>query len=421
MKKMFRLAACAFVVSLFATSTFGAGFGLYEFSARGNAMGGAVLAGDAEPASLALNPALITDLKGVEFQLGVTEITASAKVTYNHESQSPDRVWWTLPTFYYTQQVFEDWYFGLGAFPRFGLSGTYPNRDWAGASDVYDVDVQSYSVQPTVAFQATDRLSVAAGMEVMYFQFSEGKRINLGALGSNDLEVEGDSVGLGAILALAYKANEKVNFGASFRTRVKQGLDGDSKFSQPGVSGQAAFLDGWAHGDIMLPAQLAMGVSYRPIDDLLIEFNWMNVFWSSFDDLTIDFEHKPVYGTEGSSTLKKEWKDSYRIGLGAEYTLSRVVKLRGSFIFDKAPTNNEYMDVLVPVSNRYMFGTGIGLNLGKGFILDLSYNFLIGEGMRGANTDKAVYDPLGAGGQPIPIKYSQAFSHMAGISLRYRL
>jgi len=35
------------------------GFALYEFSARGNAMGGAVLAGDAEPASLALNPALI--------------------------------------------------------------------------------------------------------------------------------------------------------------------------------------------------------------------------------------------------------------------------------------------------------------------------------------------------------------------------
>lgn len=417
MKKMFRLAACAFVVSLFATSTFGAGFGLYEFSARGNAMGGAVLAGDAEPASLALNPALITDLKGVEFQLGVTEITASAKVTYNHESQSPDRVWWTLPTFYYTQQVFEDWYFGLGAFPRFGLSGTYPNKDWAGATDVYDVDVQSYSVQPTVAFQATDRLSVAAGMEVMYFQFSEGKRINLGPLGTNDLEVEGDSVGLGAILALAYKANEKVNFGASFRTRVKQGLDGDSTFSRQFSAGGYSFLDGAVHGDVMLPAQLAMGVSYRPIEDLLIEFNWMNVFWSSFDDLTIGFEKAPGTGAAGDVSLKKEWKDSYRIGLGTEYRLSNVVKLRGSFIFDKAPTNNEYMDVLVPVSNRYMFGTGIGLNLGKGFIMDLSYNFLIGEGMRGANTDPQVT----GGGAPVPVKYSQAFSHMAGISLRYRL
>lgn len=411
MNKLFRLAAFVAVSCFCATSTLGAGFGLYEFSARGNAMGGAVLAGDAEPASLALNPALITDLDGVQFQMGVTEITASAKVTYNQEGQSPDRVWWTLPTVYYTQQLFEDWYIGLGAFPRFGLSGHYPDRNWAGSSDVYDVDVQSYSIQPTVAFQATERFSVAAGAEIMYFKFSEGKRIQLGPLGATDLEVEGDSWGLGAILAMAYKANEKVSLGASFRTRVKQGVDGTSKFSREmAVPGVASFMNGSAHGDIMLPAQLAMGISYRPIDDLLIEFNWMNIFWSSFDDLSISFERAPGTGVSGVSSQKKEWKDAYRMGLGAEYKLSNVVKLRGSYIFDKTPTNNDYMDVLVPVSNRHLFGTGIGLNLGKGFILDASYTFLIGEGMSGTNLENGA-----------SVKYGQAFSHMAGLSLRYTL
>lgn len=411
MNKLFRLAAFVAVSCFCATSTLGAGFGLYEFSARGNAMGGAVLAGEAEPASLALNPALITDLDGVQFQMGVTEITASAKVTYNQEGQSPDRVWWTLPTFYYTQQLFEDWYIGLGAFPRFGLSGHYPDRNWIGSTDIYDVDVQSYSIQPTVAFQATERFSVAAGAEIMYFKFSEGKRIPLGPLGATDLEVEGDSWGLGAILAMAYKANEKVNLGASFRTRVKQSVEGDSSFSrQMTIPGVGAFLNGSARGDIMLPAQLAMGISYRPIDDLLIEFNWMNIFWSSFDDLSISFERAPGTGASGVSSQKKEWKDAYRMGLGAEYKLSNVVKLRGSYIFDKTPTNNDYMDVLVPVSNRHLFGTGIGLNLGKGFILDASYTFLIGEGMSGTNLENNA-----------SVKYGQAFSHMAGLSVRYTL
>ncbi|MBR1980852.1 OmpP1/FadL family transporter [Candidatus Proelusimicrobium excrementi] len=406
MNKLFRLAAFVAVSCFCATSTLGAGFGLYEFSARGNAMGGAVLAGDAEPASLALNPALITDLDGVQFQMGVTEITASAKVTYNQEGQSPDRVWWTLPTVYYTQQLFEDWYIGLGAFPRFGLSGHYPDRNWAGSSDVYDVDVQSYSIQPTVAFQATERFSVAAGAEIMYFKFSESTYKS-----GVDVSVEGDSWGLGAILAMAYKANEKVNLGASFRTRVKQSVDGTSKFSREmAVPGVAAFMNGSAHGDIMLPAQLAMGISYRPIDDLLIEFNWMNIFWSSFDDLSISFERAPGTGVSGVSSQKKEWKDAYRMGLGAEYKLSNVVKLRGSYIFDKTPTNNDYMDVLVPVSNRHLFGTGIGLNLGKGFILDASYTFLIGEGMSGTNLENGA-----------SVKYGQAFSHMAGLSLRYTL
>ncbi len=399
MNKLFRLAAFVAVSCFCATSTLGAGFGLYEFSARGNAMGGAVLAGDAEPASLALNPALITDLDGVQFQMGVTEITASAKVTYNQEGQSPDSVWWTLPTFYYTQQLFEDWYIGLGAFPRFGLSGHYPDRNWAGSTDIYDVDVQSYSIQPTVAFQATERFSVAAGAEIMYFKFSESTYKS-----GVDVSVDGDSWGLGAILAMAYKANDQVSLGASFRTRVKQSVEGDSVIS-------ISALNGGARGDIMLPAQLAMGISYRPIDDLLIEFNWTNIFWSSFDSLTIDFDKNPnLGGRPGATSLKKEWKDAYRMGLGAEYKLSNVVKLRGSYIFDKTPTNNDYMDVLVPVSNRHLFGTGIGLNLGKGFILDASYTFLIGEGMSGTNLENGA-----------SVKYGQAFSHMAGLSVRYTL
>ena len=274
MNKMFRLAAFVALSCFCTTTTLGAGFGLYEFSARGNAMGGAVLAGEAEPASLALNPALITDLKGTQLQLGVTEITASAKVNYNGEGQSPDRVWWTLPTFYYTQQLFEDWYFGLGAFPRFGLSGTYPDKNWAGSTDVYDVDVQSYSVQPTVAFQATDRFSVAAGAEIMYFEFSEGKRIPLGAA-HNDLEVEGDSWGLGAIMAMAYKANDKVNLGASFRTRVKQGLDGTSKFSNPmTIPGVGAFINGSAHGDICPAPALLVPAGRRKSGKILTEWVW---------------------------------------------------------------------------------------------------------------------------------------------------
>ncbi len=413
MKKFVKVASFALICGILSTSVFGAGFGLYEFSARGNAMGGAVLAGDAEPASLALNPALITDLKGTQFQLGATEITASARVTYDHEGQSPDRVWWTLPTAYYTQQVFEDWYFGIGAFPRFGLSGTYPDKNWIGSKrDLYDVEVTSYSVQPTVAFQATERFSVAAGMEIMYFKFNEKKTIDLSALGmgNNYMDVGGDSWGLGAMLAMAYKANDLVSLGASFRTRVKQGLNGDGKFTKQGTFGPVTFQNGSVHGDVMLPAQLALGVSYRPIEKLFIEFNWTNIFWSSFDELAIDFEHQPGTGTSGTVSGKKEWKDAYRMGLGAEYTLSKVVKFRGSYIFDKTPTNNDYMDVLVPVSNRHLFGAGIGLNLGKGVILDGSYTFLIGEGMSGNNLDNGAQ-----------VRYGQAFSHMIGLSLRYIL
>lgn len=47
-----------------------AGYGVYEWSARGNALGGAMVARDADPSSVAYNPAAITDLEGAQIQMG---------------------------------------------------------------------------------------------------------------------------------------------------------------------------------------------------------------------------------------------------------------------------------------------------------------------------------------------------------------
>ena len=113
--------------------SYGAGFALYEFSGRSTAMGGAVMANGAEPASLATNPALITDLEGTQAQLGVTVVSANAKtsiknpMTGKFETRELKRDIWTLPNFYITHKWSDDVSFGLGGFSRYGLGGTYKN------------------------------------------------------------------------------------------------------------------------------------------------------------------------------------------------------------------------------------------------------------------------------------------------------
>ncbi len=391
-----------------ANTALGAGFGLYEFSARGNAMGGAVLAGEAEPASIALNPALITDLKGSQLQLGATIVTADATVKYNGQETDPKDGIWTLPSFYYTQQINEDWYAGIGLFTRFGLSNEYGDKSWAGAYNAYQVAVTSLSLQPTVAYKVTDRLSASAGVEVMYFDFEEKKMLPY-APGMNT-DIQGDSVGVSPIVALAYKANDKVNFGTSFRFRTKQSLEGTAKYNMtvPGFSNSDI------HGDISLPAQLAMGVSYKPTDDLLVEFNWMNIFWSSYDAIAIDYKKMPgAPGSSGTISDKKEWKDTYRIGLGAEYTLTSALKVRGSYIFDKSPVNNDYMDVLIPVDDRHLFGTGLGWKVNDRYTVDLSYTYLLGTSLGGHTDQNAAVE---ANKQ---VSYKNGSSHLAGLSVRY--
>ncbi|MBO7605796.1 MAG: outer membrane protein transport protein [Elusimicrobiaceae bacterium] len=400
------------------------GFGLYEFSARGNAMGGAVLAGDAEPASLALNPALITELPGKQIQTGITVVTASGGVTYNGISADSKRQWWPLPNIYYTQQINDRWWWGLGAMARFGLSNDYTQKDWMGptASSLYHVGVTTYSVQPTVAFKATDRLSLSLGAEVQYLNFTE--KVHIPAAGGVDMNLDGDSYALSGILAMYYKANEKVHFGASFRMRNDHSVRGPAKYSRNIPS---AFVNGgdfW--GDITFPAQLAIGVSYRPVEKLLIEANWTNVFWSCFRAIDIYFDHAPGTGNPGlmnggrtDLNNSKHYQDAYRIGVGAEYTLTDAIKLRGSFIYDKSPLNDEFMDVMLPVDDRYILGAGAGFKLSENVILDLSYSILFATSLNGTafkedyNTDPSTIYQL-------PVHYGSATSHLMGLSIRYK-
>lgn len=412
---------------LLANMAFAAGFALYEFSARGNAMGGAVLAGDAEPASLALNPALMTELPGKQIQLGATLVTASGGVVYNGIDADAKRQWWPLPNLYYTQQLNDRWWVGLGAMSRFGLSNDYEEKGWAlpntglGAS-LNHVGVTTFSVQPTVAFKATDKLSVSMGAEVQYLNFTE--KIRFGNTGTDlaDLNLDGSSYSLSGIIALFYKANEKVNFGASFRMRNDHHVKGPNKYDYvnptqmviaPGPIYSQFINSGDFWGDITFPAQLALGVSYRPIEKLLIEFNWTNIFWSCFRAVDINFDNRPIYGNKGLMGTHegnmKHYQDAYRIGVGAEYTLTDAVKLRGSFIFDKSPLNDEFMDVMLPVDDRYIIGTGAGFKLSENTILDLSYSILFASSLDGVAADHTT-----------PVHYKSATSHLMGLSFRYK-
>ena len=383
------------------------GFALYEFSARGNAMGGAVMAGEAEPASLATNPALITELPGKQMQLGATVVTATGHVVYGGVSQFSERQWWPLPHFYYTQQLDDNLWFGVGTFARFGLSNDYEDKGWLlPTPTLYHVGVTTYSIQPTVAYKATDKLSFALGMEAQYLNFTE--KINFGP---SKMNLDGDSVAISGIFALFYNVNEKVNFGANFRLKSNHNVTGPAKYSTEVSSMFVNGGDFW--GDISFPAQLTLGASWKATDKLLLEFNWTNVFWSCFDAIDIYFDHAPGAGTPGlmgnHQNNSKKYQDAYRIGFGAEYILTDAVKLRGSFIFDKSPINKGFMDPMLPVDDRFVFGTGAGFKLSENTILDLSYNLLFATRLNGVNAAHTT-----------TVHYGNSTSHLMGLSFRYK-
>ncbi|WP_428042411.1 OmpP1/FadL family transporter, partial [Candidatus Avelusimicrobium fimicolum] len=172
---------------LLADLSYGAGFALYEYSARGTAMGGATVANKAEPASLAVNPALITELDGTQAQLGLTVVTANAKTTVAGQQRGLKNDVWYLPNFYITQKWSDQVSVGLGGFSRYGLGGEYddPVETWRGSNLAYKVKLETFSFTPTIAVKANDEFSVAMGLEAMVIGFTQNSYFNLLGTPSN--------------------------------------------------------------------------------------------------------------------------------------------------------------------------------------------------------------------------------------------
>ncbi|HBD07429.1 MAG TPA: transporter, partial [Syntrophobacteraceae bacterium] len=273
------LLLAAMMVMAVAQSSFGAGFALYEGSARGNALGGAMVGRADDPSALFYNPAGITQLPGTQFMAGTTFIMPTTDVkTYQRgywaTTKAEDNVWYP-PHIYGTYQFNDSLWFGLGIFSPFGL-GTEFNPYWNGRYNNYDAVIQTLNINPTVAFKITDKLSAAAGLDFMYFDITYKKKIadysqlTLPAYMRNsaldtDLNLNGDSWGYGWNVGLHYKAFDWMSLGLAYRSEVKQHIDGTADFTKSVYSTYPAtfYNDTGASASVVLPAELYMGINFK--------------------------------------------------------------------------------------------------------------------------------------------------------------
>jgi len=374
------------VVVLFLFMCFGyggsvhaAGFALYEWGARGTALGGTMIGRADDASAVAYNPAGITQLEGTRTKLGFSVVAPGGDIrttdeTGNTETTSIESNYWIPPHAFLTHQLTDQAWLGLGIYSRFGLGTEYPD-DWPGRYNSYYNRVQSLSFNPNLALKLSDSWSMAFGVEVMWFDFKQEKAVDTTFPPVNDpetfandidAEVHGDSFGFGANAALHYKPNDTWAVGLTYKSRVEHTVDGDAKFSP-----QQPFQNTSAEGDITLPDSFGLGVMYRPMERLSLEANAIYTLWSTYDELKIE------YGDPGipSEPTDKKWEDVWRFQFGAEYDLTELIDLRLGYVFDQIPDRDKYADYMTPTNDRHIITSGIGFSWDQAS-LDLSYSYL---------------------------------------------
>jgi len=398
-----------------------AGFSLYEYSARGNALAGTTIAREATPASLAMNPAQVARVPGLQLEAGVTMITATADVTYAGESQNVIREYFFAPHSYLTWEINEKISAGLGIFSRFGLGSLYP-EDWAGRFEIYRAAVKSASVQPTVAVNVTGWLSLGLGLEIIWLDIDIRNKIALnhpiaGSMGEVDSKLKGDNFAYGGVIGLHLHPRDWLSIGASYRNSITHSIGGQAEFNKSGINPlfrggfEQAFQNMGARGEITLPAQTALGIAIKPWKDWTFEVDAIYTEWNSFKELKIDFNDNIMKDVAGlapitSTTKEKDWKNVWRLSAGAEYTATDWLTLRLGYSFDQSPMRTYAMDALIPAHDRHLTNAGLGLNLDD-WKADFAYTYLKAVNMYGET-------PSG-----VPISYKNSDAHMLALTATY--
>lgn len=403
-----------------------AGFAIYEWSARDFALGGATVGRADDPAALATNPAGITQLDGVQVMAGVMAIHPVMDVEANGKTKTSDEdAFYFPPHFYATWKVNDRYSVGLATFSRFGL-GTKFDSDWEGRYSSYEALIESVSINPNVAVKVTDNFSAAFGVEAMYLNFSQKKKLPMFGIAPGPIivslpdgkaQLEADGMGYGFNMGLHYQPCQYAKLGLSYRSPISMKVTGDADFSNiSGVAGPSGwFRDTSASGVVTLPDSFSFGMAMYPMEKLSVEVGAVYTLWSKYDELKINFGDDVIptslFAPNTDETVsKKNWDDVWRFNIGVEYAALDWLDLRLGYVFDQTPVPDDTIDYMLPDSDRHIFNSGLGFHWDS-WTVDLNYSYILftDRDIDGRDDD-FIYDG----------EVNNAGAHIGGLSVGYK-
>ena len=369
-----------------------AGYAITEQSGSGigNAFAGA--AATAEDASTVFfNPAGMTYLP--DTQLVVAGHAIDSSIEFNNSGSHGSALtgslptnggnggnagdWAYVPNVYFTKAVNDTIKLGIGVNAPFGLQSNY-DSGWVGRYQALTSNLKTVNINPSLAYKATDWLSLGLGFSAMWAQAELSNAIDYGTLLAMPQRVDGQAVlkgeswGWGWNLGALFQITQATRFGVAYRSQVHQNLEGIASFS--GAPGPLAPLFPNSHvtANISSPDSVSGSVFHQLNGqwDMMADLTWTH--WSVFQDLTT----LRTSGIPLSSTLE-HWNDTFRASIGASFHYDENLKFRTGFAYDQTPVpNNTNRTPRIPDSDRFWLSIGANYKLTQSSSLDFGYTHI---------------------------------------------
>lgn len=423
MKKVLAAALAA----LAALSTAAEGYQVNSFSARQTGMGHTGVALKLGAESQLFNPAAMafTD-KTLDVSAGMSAIKASAYCKHEGTQWETSNKISTPFNFAASFHVYEELYAGITLYTPYGSSINW-GKAWPGATLNESVSLQVFTVQPTLAWRASEKFSIGAGLMISWGNVNLSKGLltwdmasKLGdiawqaaALQSQlipgsphpgekpaepadknippaSVNLSGTSdLALGFSIGLMYNINEKWTLGASLRSemdmKVKKGDAAVSYDASPFLQNVLReSLDEMSStnfsASMPCPYVFTIGAAYRPLGNLEIAADVQLNGWASYDYLDIKFAGLPKFDQK----IKKNYRDAMTFHLGAQWGVTKKLDLRAGLMIDLSPCDTDYYNPETPAMTKIEPSIGLTFRPTKRLAIDLAFMYIKGMGVKGA-------------------------------------
>jgi len=386
--------------------------GAYEWGglgSRAQSMGGAFTAIADDWTAIYWNPAGLTQLQGTGFGIDVLsphpiiedgssvsnlmpanmetryQIDTFAQYTGIEPTQfSDERVEYHFftPTGLAGYWQHKGWHFGAGFYVPVGYYLDWDDTVGYGAGTITASLFQQLSIRTvnlSLARPISRSLAFGAGFNLLYggIDYQANKVVaNSGIIDYRwGQELDCDGVGYEGIFGLLYKASDKLNLGAVYRTGGTLNLEGeaDTFLTLTSLNESSDLRQKFNY-----PATYGLGAAYKLKPDFTLAADWQRTAWSQF---RIDIDYKvPGLLALQDRDYSADWQDSNRYRFGFEYRPTQTWSWRAGYMFDQSPVRDKSVSLTnVADVDRHNLTIGLGRQSKNNVRLDLMYGYAWGD------------------------------------------
>ncbi len=325
------------------------------------------------------NPAGMVFLKDdMDISGGVTLIDGVTKYqnqTANVSAETDNPIG-TPISFYMSKRYNQDFSYGVGVYTPYGNTVEWP-KDWAGSHMVNDIELKTIYIQPTLSYKFNDKYSIGFGPTYVIGEVSFNRNLSTSLVDENGdrSNVTIDASGIdawGYNIGFLAKPNNKLSVGVSYRSKIDLKARGENAdFQNIPASLQGTFPDTTFNADLVLPAELTIGIAYNISAATVFAIDINRTYWDAYDDLDIEFDNGA-----GTSLNPRNYKDANIYRLGLQHKTSEKLTVRGGIYFDDSPIKDGFFTPETPRNDSIGYTAGASYMVSENMELDFSFLYL---------------------------------------------